>query len=164
MSVYYNAGFYIQRGMGGERSILDCVRDDKLPPEAINDSCEAVVCVRVCVCVFYILRLWLVTRFPRSPIGERLAGGEPRVSRSVYRLLFKRTDSLARSHSCRGRKGQSRVDLLRQWPMAIQERGNETSRAAVPLSKARDTCLPRGWFMARCCRHHTTAHCSASPR
>lgn len=27
-----------------------------------------------------------------------------------------------------------------QWPMAIQERGNETSRAAVPLSKARDTC------------------------
>lgn len=27
-----------------------------------------------------------------------------------------------------------------QWPMAIQERGNETPRVAVPLSKERDTC------------------------
>ena len=27
-----------------------------------------------------------------------------------------------------------------QWPMAIQERGNGTARAAIPLTKGRDTC------------------------
>lgn len=27
-----------------------------------------------------------------------------------------------------------------QWPMAIQERGNGTSKAAIPLTKGRDTC------------------------
>jgi hypothetical protein len=38
VSVYCNAGFYIQRGVGGTKSRLDCVRDDEL----------LVICNRFC--------------------------------------------------------------------------------------------------------------------